>query len=265
MEKIKEIYQTYNYDMFNFMQGNRGINQKKIKRMTKRLQALQESGNMPFLVIRVANTLKEGVYNILDGQHTYIVLKSLGMPINFYICPNEGIKEVRAINSDMSNWSIWDYVVSNADTGNQNYKKLLKLKDQYPDFCQKELFVALALNKYRATKTNKKDVIKDGSFNFKNYYQVLKTLDQLSDFKFIKGVKYNNYMFIRAMLYFLSYRGYDHERMVEQLKKYPHFIRGISVQDYINQLLERYNKRYKDHEKLSLYKLQQQYENIINK
>jgi hypothetical protein len=265
MEKIKEIYQTYNYDMFQFMKGNRAINQKKLKRMLKRMKNLQDSGIMPFLLIRVTNTKKTNIYEILDGQHTYLVMKSLGLPINFYICKDEGINEVRIINSDMTNWNIWDYVVSNADTGNENYIKLLNLKETYSHFYQTELFVGLAINKYRDLKTVKKDIIKNGKFEFKNYYEVLKTLDQLSDFKFIQGAKYTDYLFIRAMLYFISYKNYDHERMISQLRKYPNIVKATSIDEYIQILLKKYNYNKRNNEKLDWYKLQKQKEKVNSK
>jgi len=240
IEEIKKIYQTCDYALFEFMKGNRKINQKKLSRMIKEMKE-----SCPFTLIRV--TSRKGAnkkYQISDGQHTYLALKTLSKPINFFVCNNETIDEVRSINTNMDNWSIWDYVESYSSTGNKEYIKIIQLQQRYAHFRQKELFVNLALGKYTKMRTwEGKEVIKNGKFIFKDYYPVVKILDQLSDYSIIEGIRYTNYLFLRAALYLIICDKYDHDRMISQLRKYPSITRKMDIDGYLEELLRKYNYR----------------------
>lgn len=258
MNEIKKIYESKDYNQFLFMKGNRPINQKKIKRMTKRIQACIETKKIPFLVIRVTNTgnsTKENKFFISDGQHTYLVLKNLGLPINYYIVKDEGINQVRLLNSDMTNWSIWDYVISYADTGHEQYIKLLELRNKYKHIIQNELFINLALSKFKNIRGGNKEIIKTGNFKFSNYDYVLKLLDKLTDYKIIKGIKYTNYLFLRAVVFLISFEKYDHDRMLKQLRKYPSITRMTDIDGYLEVLLQKYNYNMRNVDKISMYEL----------
>ena len=239
IEEIKRIYQTKDYGLFEFMPGNRNINKKKLTRMIKEMKE-----SCPFPLIRVTSQGTSKKYQISDGQHTYLALKALNMPINFFICNEETIDDVRAINTNMDNWSIWDYVESYASTNNKEYIKIVQLQKRYSKFTQRELFVNLALGKYTKMRTwAGKEVIKNGSFIFKDYYGVVKILDQLSDYDIITGVKSTNYLFLRAALYIIICEKYDHDRMIAQLRKYPSITRKMDIDGYIEELLRKYNYR----------------------
>jgi hypothetical protein len=234
-EKIKDIYSTTNYKMFKFMKGNRAISQIKLNRMIKQMKI-----HCPFTLIRINSK-----YEICDGQHTYLALKALSKPIHFYIVDNETIEDVRVINSNMKNWDSWDYVLSFADSKNENYIKLKQLKERYQQFNQNELFINLARGKYTKKSGGTKEDIVNGTFKFDNYYQVVKILDQLTDFKAIAGIDYTNYMFVKAVVYLLINKLYDHNRMLRQIHKYPHIVRRYDIDGYLEELLRKYNYRIK--------------------
>jgi hypothetical protein len=243
-EEIKSIYRSSDYDKFIFMKGNRPVNKKKVTRMIKELKEYISKGIMPFLLIRVTPSKKfKGKYEISDGQHEYLVLKSLGLDINFYIVENETIDQIRFLNSNMNNWSIWDYVISYHNTGNDEYIKLVNLKERYNHFEHTELFVNLALKRYTSMRGGPKDNIKNGSFKFDNYDEALIILDRLTDFKIIECTKYTNYTFIRAMLYIINCSKYDHKRMMTQFRKYPRIAKMMDIDSYIEEILHKYNWR----------------------
>lgn len=255
MIEIKKIYASSDYGIFEFMPGNRPIRQKKLNRMKKRLQqAIEVNKEYPFMLIRVTPG-KNGKYLISDGQHTYLTLKALNLPINFYIVKDEKIDHVRMLNSDMTNWDIWDYVASYADTGNSNYIRLIELREKYKHFNQNELFVSLALHRYRNIRSTNKEIIKTGQFKFKNYDKVLVILDHLSDYKIVKGIRYTEYLFLRAVLYLITTKKYNHDRMIDQIRKYPNFIKMASIDEYLGELLKKYNYNRKRTEKLSMYEI----------
>jgi len=249
-EEIKKIFTTYKYNLFKFMPGNRQIDQIKLNGMITEMKE-----NCPFTLIRVTNSKDSNKFEICDGQHTFLALKSLGKPINFYIVVDETIKDIRTINSRMKNWTNWDYVESFANTGYDDYILLKKLKDNFPEFKQTQFFISLALNKYRNMRSVSKKCIKDGSFKFTSYDYVLKILDQLRDFKVIEKVDYTSYIFIRSALYFLNYKYYVHARMIGQLKAYPLFRKTNDINMMIEQLLGKYNQNKQKKERIDQFAL----------
>lgn len=254
MKEIKKIYESKNYSQFLFMKGNRNINKKKLTRMTKRMQACIEAQSIPFLVIRVTTSTKNNKFFISDGQHTYLVLKNLGLPINFYIVPNESITQVRVLNSDMTNWSIWDYVTSYADTEHSEYIKLINLRNKYKNIIQNEIFINLSIGD-NSTNKGYKEIIKNGNFKFENYYEVLKKLDMISDFKLIKGIKTTNYLFLKAVIKLIDYEKYNHDRMINQLRKYPSITRMTDINGYLEELVYKYNYNIRKNDKIHIYEL----------
>jgi len=234
-KEIKKIYQTKDYNFFKFMKGNRPISKVKLTRMINKMR-----DTCPFTLVRVNHK-----HEICDGQHTYLALKTLNMPINFYIVNNETIEDVRVINSNMKNWDIWDYVLSFADSGNEHYIKLRQLKERYSQFHQNELFVNLALKRFKYRGGAVKDIIKDGEFTFDNYYECIKILDMMTDYEAIEGVSYTNYTFLRAVIILMVSKLYDHERMLKQIRKYPHIVKRYDIDGYIEELLRKYNYRMK--------------------
>lgn len=70
------------------------------------------------------------IWKIIDGQGRFEALKDLALPIYYVIATGAGIKECVAMNINMSNWRIVDYVNSYAELGNENYIRLKKLIDE---------------------------------------------------------------------------------------------------------------------------------------
>lgn len=243
-EAIKEIYETYDYGMFDFMPGNRDLDQERIKRMINGLKKLKENNKSFFNPIRTTPG-KKGKLLISDGQHTYIAMKSLGLPIHYFIVLNETIEDVRLLNSNTLNWSIWDYVVSYAKSKNPNYMKIIKLREKYPNYRQNELFIAIALNKYTAVRSGaNRNIIKSGKFIFDDYDKALLTLDKLNDFDIVQGASYLDYKFIRAALKLIACSKYDHGQMIRKLEKSPFVYKINSMDGYIEELLKKYNFGY---------------------
>jgi len=240
----RRIHETKDYDKFSMLLGNRGLNRNKIEAIKK---SIKDQG-CPLTLVKVNEK-----FEILDGQHQFTAKKELSLPINYFIAENETIKDARIQNTNQKNWSRWDYIKSYSDEGIEDYKKLYNLPKLYPEFPQKELFIMLALNKKIIRYTVKlgfKDPIKDGSLklNKKAYENIINILEKIKDYKIITGTRYNNYFFVRAIIRVLDSQFYDHNKMIEKIKKYPNIPNREDSYGYIEELNKKYN--YKNRKKV---------------
>ena len=94
----KKIFSTTQYDNFTFFEGNRSVDQNRIKQL---MESIKINGLINPLV--VSQNLE-----IIDGQHRYAALKILQMPIDYHIHNvdrGQLISLVRDINSVQKNWT----------------------------------------------------------------------------------------------------------------------------------------------------------------
>lgn len=117
-----EIYRENDYSKFKKLDGNRGISPNRVRKIVDSINDVGYILN-PICV----NERME----IIDGQGRFEALKLLSLPIDYYIVPGIGINECIAMNVNMTNWKLEDYVYCYADLGNQSYLFLKDLYDKY--------------------------------------------------------------------------------------------------------------------------------------
>jgi hypothetical protein len=102
----KTVKVTREYDQFKFLQGNRPINQSHVLNLRKSIM----DNYVPTPII--VNEEKQ----IIDGQHRYIVLKELNLPM-FYVTTSGKISldDIRQINKNAKNWDFADYLHSHME------------------------------------------------------------------------------------------------------------------------------------------------------
>lgn len=122
------VYQTMDYKRFYMINGNRALNQHKIKRII----ADVEGGNdmlkdYPIQVKESGDKLE-----ILDGQNRFFINRKLRRPI-YYILVNKNktMAEIARINSNVEKWSPKDYINCYINQGNDNYQRLQQFIDSY--------------------------------------------------------------------------------------------------------------------------------------
>lgn len=121
-ESKTKIYETDDYSIFNTLDGNRAI---KDRRVDKIVQSIMNVGYItsPILV----NEKME----VIDGQGRLAALERLRKPVQYMIHEGISIEECRQMNIHQSNWTDYDYVQSYAIRGNENYQRLQSLMDTY--------------------------------------------------------------------------------------------------------------------------------------
>ena len=120
---VNQVYQTTDYSEFRTLDGNRSLNELHVRR-------LRESFEIDYLFSPIIVNEK---HEIIDGQHRCEAAKKLGLPINFIIMPNYGLREVQMLNENMKNWKKEDYLNSYCDLGYPEYIKFRSFLNDFPD------------------------------------------------------------------------------------------------------------------------------------
>jgi len=87
--QVAEVFETYNYSMFEPLKGNRAINPIHLKRIT-------ESIKNNYLLSPILINEKG---QIIDGQHRFKSAKDLGLPIRYIVAVRYGLKEVQVLKN----------------------------------------------------------------------------------------------------------------------------------------------------------------------
>jgi hypothetical protein len=142
-----EVYESNDYSKFVFLPENRPV----IKGLVARLIASMQKETLfdYILVTKDSPVLKPGQYGVVDGQHRLKAREYLGLPIHYVILENYNVKLIIGKNTHKA-WTEMNFINCYAKMGNDNYNKILKLKESYPEFKHTRLYVLLAMNKFVA-------------------------------------------------------------------------------------------------------------------
>ena len=97
------VRKTNNYKKFRFVDGNRDV-----ARTGRIRNSIKENGwyRQPILV--------NEHFEIIEGQHRFVVCKELGLPIEYVVQEGLEVKDCVPLNVSRKNWSVADYVHLNA-------------------------------------------------------------------------------------------------------------------------------------------------------
>ena len=130
------IHETTNYSMFKHLEFNREIDQKNLNKIKESIKA--EGQKQP-----IALTSDAYIY---DGQHRFMALRALGLPVWYYV--NHGAKpqDLITVNQVRKGHTIRNLVWYYAYTGNLDCKRLLELQDEWSEKGFSESVIYLAFN-----------------------------------------------------------------------------------------------------------------------
>lgn len=121
-KEIGKIYETFDYEMFKHLEGNRTDAEKRGARI---IDSIRTVG---YILSPIAVNEK---YEVIDGQGRLYALRHEGLPVHYFIVCGAGIEECIAMNIYGTKWKIDDYVESYAGRGNMNYITFNKLLEKY--------------------------------------------------------------------------------------------------------------------------------------
>jgi len=114
------IHQTKDYSLFDSITGNRSINQGKVDKIVKDIEA--GFNMLPYCPIIVSES--NGRLQVIDGQHRVVVSNKTGNPVYYVICNTLTLKQIAMLNSRGEKWKTVDFLNCYINLGIQDYKDL---------------------------------------------------------------------------------------------------------------------------------------------
>lgn len=226
--KIGAVYETMDYDMFHYLDGNRRDAEIRGRKL---LNGIKKYGQL------VPITVNEKM-EVIDGQARLWACNHLSIPVKYTIVTGIGYKECIAINTVQKNWSLADYVKSYADMGNQSYKYLMALKSQFPKFSY-TLIGSLAEKRYTNGGNGEKMRNGETVISKDNYEDAIKTFGYLMsviDRLPVGGTSLTNYEVAIAVL--LSLNSVDNDRLYKAIQTYSFMLKPAATVRYATEMLD---------------------------
>jgi hypothetical protein len=122
------VFQSTEYALFRMINGNRQLNELKIKRIIRDIHAgIDVLKYYPITVVE-----KSGRLEIHDRQHRFYISKKLKKPVHYIVMKEEReLSDIAKINSNVEKWTVKDYINCYVQQGNKNYELLQKFLDDY--------------------------------------------------------------------------------------------------------------------------------------
>ncbi len=249
LKTVAQVYETTDYNGLTTTRGNRAINKLHVHR-------LKESFRRKYLFAPILINEKD---EIIDGQHRYQAAKELGLPIRFSYVNGYGLEEVQMLNTNMKNWTKYDYLNAFCDLGYSEYLKFRNFMRRFPDFDIKAC-EAILTGQTGNPNTSTKSVLagrkyktryfEEGDLKIPDYE---KSVEQAEKIMMIKPYYdgYTRSTFVRSMVGLFKHENYSHSQFLQKLKNQPTALQHCTnITQYKLLIEEIYN--YRSREKVSL-------------
>lgn len=241
-----EIKQTYNYDQFKPILGNRNVSKVKVENIVKDIE--QGLNLLPYCPIIVF--AKDDNFMIIDGQHRFEASITTKNPVNYVVCDELDLKQIASINSKASNWKAKDYLNCYVNIGLKDYIVLRDFIKEYR--ITYSTAISLLMNgKVLMGGSNYMDKFKEGIF-------VVNYLDKATEVVSTTISIFNLYVFNRdrhligAMQDIIEKGKCDLDVLKSKIKMAPNEMdKNSSKKDYIYNIERVYN--YKNSKRVTIW------------
>jgi hypothetical protein len=233
------VYTTKDYSLFKILNGNRDVNQLHLRR-------LKESIKKNHLTTIIMVNEK---FEIIDGQHRFLVCQELKLPINYIISKNYGLNEVQILNANMKNWQTKDYVNGYCDLGYKDYEIYRDFVAEYK-FTNKIAILLLSGEQGGGLSISPITKFKEGRFKVKDLEGARSMAEKLKLLEpYYKGFMRRS--FILAMYQMFKNNNFNFTEFLGKLKIQPTTLQDCTgTIQYKNLIEEIYN--YRRREKINL-------------
>lgn len=221
------IIQTKQYNRFNFFDTNRPIKDSHVKKL---MLSIQQHGLLEEI------TVNEN-YDIIDGQHRYMALKKLDMPIYAKVKTGATIDSVLPSNLMRMGWTIENFLHHYARKGYIDYIEMEKILSE-----ENDLKTSATIELYYSEKSYTSKLFKEGKYKIDialgNYIKGL-----LKELQPIFQETYNQ-KFVRAFSRIIrrNPKNYDHKRFKKIITKNKIHLFNNEYDTYRN-MIEIYNRK----------------------
>ena len=151
-KEVAIVYATTNYKQFKSIKGNRDVLPSRVARIAESIDRIG---------VRMVPIVVNEKMEVIDGQGRLEAIRESGKPVYYVIDKNAGVDECRWLNIGCKNWSLYDFVKSYAELGNEDYKCLRGLFDEYQSRISVNTIISVSGGNHARYPLNK---LKNGEF-----------------------------------------------------------------------------------------------------
>ena len=231
-----------NFEQFNFLECNRSIMPKHVKRLAQEIERKNLTKENPIKI--------DKEFNVLEGQHRLLACESMKIPV-YYQFSEMTHQDIGKFNSLNEKWAYKDYLKYWSNQGVDDYKILGGFVKRYP--------YPISLFVYLLTGAQNNTVLGD----FRNgMFKITQGLDFIEDIllKISELGKYNDVIyrhrgFIMVYAYdVMTHPDFEHKKFLHKVSVTPSlFIKQTNRKDYLRMIEEIYNRNNKHGLSLRLY------------
>lgn len=231
-----QVHTTRDYSLFKTLNGNRDVNQLHLTR-------LKESIKQNYLTTIV---MVNENFEIIDGQHRFLICQELKLPINYIIQKGYGLNEVQILNANMKNWTIIDYVNGYCDLGYKDYEIFRNFINEYGFTNQVALFLLSGEFVSGSNDITISIKFKQGKFKVKDLQNSKRIADKIMMIEpYYKG--YLRRSFIYALVGMFKNENFEFTEFLAKLKQQPTTLQDCTnITQYKVLIEEIYNYRRRD-------------------
>jgi len=242
-----KLKQTRKYDMFKSLKGNRAVNENHVKQLQVSIR--KHGFQVPILV-------SKNDY-LIDGQHRLEAAKKedaevLYLQTDYSVEDNSNASELLCDLQGSRKWTLIDYIEFYCSNGIKDY---ILFRDY---FKMNDITYSVGTGLVSAIKNNGSNrltgqhggftsqYLKEGNliFNQESVDKINPTIMKLNelltiDESYKKFAK--NEGFKKALLWIISKKWYEHDRMVAMLRRDPYITKSNNIQGYLAQTQDKYN------------------------
>lgn len=236
MEAIPKIYSQTDYKMFDFINGNRNISERKVEKLVYDIE--NGLNLLPYFPIIVHQT--DGKFFVIDGQHRFEASKKVGSPIFFVVCDKIELRQIATMNSRTDKWNQRDFLNCYMKVGLEPYVVLNDLLKKY------KFTISITCDLMMTNKTSgggTMDDFRDGKLECNFLEETEKTLALVNVvFDLYKFRKDRN--LVTAMKKIMDKGLCDFKVLKRKIESAPMMMdKQESVKDYMHQIEKVYNYR----------------------
>lgn len=234
-----QVHTTRDYSLFKTLNGNRDVNQLHLTR-------LKESMKKKHLTTIIMVNEK---FEIIDGQHRFLISQELKLPINYIISKNYGLAEVQVLNANMKNWQTIDYMNGYCDLEYEDYIIYREFVDTYKFSSQVAMFL-LSDEQNGGFQDSITAKFREGKFKVKDYNEAKRKAEKILMIEpYYKG--YSRRSFVLALNVMFKNENFEFTEFIAKLKIQPTALQDCTnVTQYKVLIEEIYN--YRRREKINL-------------
>lgn len=198
-EIVNQVYETDDYFIFKFHKRNRTI-------LTRpdMLKQAKEGIVSPIIV--------NGEMIVIDGQNRLHHSMKVGAPVKYIIDENLSVDDIARMNTNQEKWNLKNWVESYANSGNEEYERLVDIANRY----YSGLTVVAAVSMNVASTSSMAKVIREGQFKIEDYERTIEFFEYYTRLKRKIGIQ--NYDALTLSLFQLfRVKKFDGERLINKI------------------------------------------------